>query len=338
MLIKQFIVDIIRGEKSVFLSFIVQTPLLIVSFFYRAIVVLRQYFYDIGLFKSYDAGINVISVGNIVAGGSGKTPYVISLAKKYSQNEKVAIILRGYGGTNEKRGTPLEVTLGTSFIEAGDEAVLIKRHLNEAIVIVSKDRLKGACLAKSLGASIVLLDDGFQHRRLKRSFDIVLIDASNPFGFNHFLPRGFLRQSPKALKRADKVVINGRSSDLESTIRKLTNAPIEYIKNEVSGFYDKNDQLVPWLPKLQKVALFSGIGNPKRFLNTIKALGLDVVDEYKALDHKLPSLENLAKFAEQAKKKGALSLLCTEKDRVKITDQINLALPLLWVGITCKGD
>lgn len=250
----------------------------------------------------------------------------------------MAIILRGYGGTNEKRDSPLEVTPAASFIEVGDEAVLIKRHVNEAIVIVSKDRLKGALLAKSLGASIVLLDDGFQHRRLKRSLDIVLIDASNPFGFDHFLPRGFLRQSPKALKRADKVVINGRALDLEYTIRKFTNAPIEYIRNEVSGFYDKNDQLIQWLPKLQKVALFSGIGNPKRFLNTIKELGLDVVDEYKALDHKLPSYDDLARFAERAKKKGALSLLCTEKDRVKITDQINLALPLLWVGITCKGD
>jgi tetraacyldisaccharide 4'-kinase len=339
MPIKQLCVEIIRQEKEGITASFVKPFLLFLSYPFRAISGLRSYFYDKGYFKSVDAGIFVISVGNIVAGGSGKTPYVISLAQKLKKQHKVAVLLRGFGGLNEKTKTPLLVLETTSSLKAGDEAVLIKRHLKDCLVIACKDRVKGAQFAKSQGATLVILDDGFQHRRLFRNEDVVIIDGSNPFGFNHFLPRGFLRESPKALNRADKVIVNGEfSKDLSNQISQFTQAPITYIYNEVSGLYNLEDQKVHWPDKGEKVAIFCAIGNPQRFFTTVANLGFNVVASYNEIDHKQPEEEKLIEFALKAKEMGAKFIVCTEKDRVKIKDKINLTLPILWIGITCKGD
>lgn len=336
-MIQSYILDIIRGQKArpfdLFIKYGLLYPL---SFLYGLIHEFRRFAYDHQWFKSFDSGIYTISVGNIVAGGTGKTPYVVALAKQMIPNEKVVILLRGYKGSNEKTGKPLEVTEKSDPHIVGDEAFMIKRQVKEARVIVSKNRLEGAKLAKQFGATRLLLDDGFQHRKIKRNEDIVILDANDPFGKNLFLPAGFLRESKKALRRATKIVINGQDESTVSTIKNWTNAPCFYISYPISGFFDQNDQRIEVALTGKKVALVSAIGNPKRFEDSIKAQGAIVVKSFHLQDHEAPSYERWALFSQEAKTLGASLLLCTEKDRVKIKEPLNLSLTWLWVGITCQ--
>lgn len=334
MKIKKFVVEIIRGEKRGFLASLFKTLLTLLSYCYQFLTSVRMWAYDRGYLKVYKTPLFVISVGNIVAGGSGKTPFVIELTKSLLKEHKVCILLRGYKGSLEKNKQPFVVEADTPFHLVGDEAVLLKRNLPNSLVIACKDRLAGAELALQLGATLAILDDGFQHRRIARDRDIVIV---NSLKRDYFLPRGFLRESPKALKRATEVVINGCEPIIEEDLRKITIAPISYVKNEVRGIFGFDDRPLIESIRGKNVAIFSGIGQPERFFKTVEGLGCNVVMELKELDHKSPSFAELEKFTMLAKKKGAAYLLCTEKDRIKMKNETTLPLPIGWVGIELKS-
>lgn len=239
-----------------------------------------------------------VSVGNLVAGGTGKTPFVHLLAQNFS-HRKVAILSRGYG-------------------PFADEAELLARRLPQAKVYIGRDRLTLGKKAVAEGAELLILDDGFQYRKLFRDFDLVLLDGQDPFGKGHYLPWGYLRDSPRRLKQADAVFINGK--DLHLATKRILNLKGEEISS-VSGW---------------KVALFSGIAKPAKFKKTVVDLGADVVDEWVLQDHALICINKLNAFAEKSRHLGARALLCTEKDAVRLSTDLKVALPLLFLEMEMK--
>ena len=234
----------------------------------------------------------VVSVGNIVVGGTGKTPFVHLLAKTFS-HRKVAILSRGYGSLP-------------------DEAILLARRLPQAKVYVGKDRVILAKRAVLEGAELILLDDGFQHRRLHRDFDCVLLRGDDPFGKGHFLPWGFLRDHPKRLQEADAVFIGGK--DFVPRVTRVVDAQ----GNAAQG---------------KQFGLFCGTCYPYSFKKTVDALGIQVKAEWILGDHEPASSLLLERFAVKCKSLGCNGLITTEKDFVKLQNTHSLSLPIYYVEI-----
>ena len=220
----------IRGLASL-QQRILATPLrfllIPLSWLYRASVQLRNILYTYGVFKARRLPCRVISVGNIVVGGTGKTPAVIAIAKHFQRKGiRVAILLRGY-----KRRVREKVTIvsdgekvSASAIESGDEAYMMARHLSGVPILVGKCRyLAGQVALERFEVDVLLLDDGFQHRQLARDVDILTIPATHPFGISEkLLPAGTLREPPSALRRADLILLtHAHTPNTSAHIKKL---------------------------------------------------------------------------------------------------------------------
>lgn len=289
--------------------------LLPISWLYGMGVNLRNTLYVWGFFRQNRLSIPVVSVGNVEVGGTGKTPLVIFLAEALSQSFRVGIVLRGYRGAYEhsKEGA-LIVARGEGMAASfGDEAALLAERLQEAIVVISKDRMKGAQLAIEKGANLIILDDGMQHRRLYRDFEIVAITPAFWKKTPQFLPAGVLRDNKKEVKRADAIVsftpfgemkpFSAPQIEMESSLKEV----VSIESGEKVDIFGK------------KVAIFCGIAHPGRFEKSVKELGAEVLLTLFLADHETPSPCMLSHFIQKAKEKGAQLLLCTEKDRVKLT-------------------
>lgn len=282
------------------------------EFLYRFALKARHFAYDQGIFKSYSVKPKVISVGNIALGGSGKTPFIRLLAQILSAKGKVAILSRGYRGQNEKSNQSLEVTPETPYELCGDEPLWLKLKLPQVIVIVGKDRVKSAKLAEELGAQIILLDDGMQHRRLKRDLELVLVRPEDLTG--HLLPWGRLRDLPERLEKADLLIFSGTPQDFLG--RPATSFTVHPVNgSELSG---------------KRVAAFCAIARPDRFFETLKTLNVEIVSRDTLPDHRPFSRERLEKLA---KTKGIDCLVCTEKDAIKIPKDLKLSLPIIPLAI-----
>lgn len=298
--------------------------LLVASWIYSQIVRFRSKLYHRGWLRSEKLSIPVISVGNIVAGGGGKTPAILLLCDTL-KDRKLAIASRGYRSAAEKSSAPILLSQGQGPLQTasqcGDEPVLIAKKVPDAIVCVGPNRFASGQLAQKNGAELLLLDDGFQHRQLARDFDIVVIDATEPFGLGHFLPRGFLRESPEALQRADLIVVTQSPSpeQRESLVRRIrpySDAPIVWAQLEVKTVRSVDGTEIPSLHG-KPVGIFSGIAKPQSFRRTVESLGARIVDELRCGDHQTPPEEDFQQFEKQCLANGAQYLLCTEKDSVR---------------------
>lgn len=309
------ILKIIRGEKK---APVLSALLKLLSHGYHLGVKTRGATYD-HLLKPKKLKLPVISVGNIVAGGTGKTPVIEYLAKALAPKQ-VAILSRGYRRKSKKT---ILITPDTPVEECGDEPYLLKQRLPEATIIVGSNRVYSGQLAQERGAEIILLDDGMQHRKLHRDIEIVVMQANALFGGGHFLPRGLLREPPKRLQSADHILINGEENleEIEEKLRPYTNAPLTALELRVENSYEISSK---------KVAAFSAIANPKNFYHTLKTLGCDIVETIEKPDHLAFAPEELQGLANRAK--GASILVCTEKDAVKLPK--NLHLPIIPVKIS----
>lgn len=267
------------------------------SLLYRSGVALRNLAYDAHLLKTHPAPLPVISVGNIVAGGSGKTPFVKFLAQALGSLGPVAILSRGYRSDAEKWGNNILVTEKTSVETCGDEPFWLAQQLPKAQVWVGKNRLRSAVAAKEAGAKLALLDDGMQHRKLRRDFEIVLVNGSDPWGRGHFLPRGFLRDSPARLKDANLIAVIGGGARVE-----VGDKPVVYFEKRTKVRLDG-----------KKVAAFCAIANPQQFVRTVQEAGGIVVKTHFKDDHATFSASEVEKLAE-----GVDLAVCTEKDWVKL--------------------
>ena len=309
-MLKGYVLDIMEGRRP-------GRPLLrALSYLYRAGAFLRNEAYDLGLLKAHDAGLPVISIGNIIAGGTGKTPFVKFLAQELSKKFKIAIVSRGYRSKIEQTSSVVQVTLEMDAASCGDEPYLLARDLPQVQVWVGKNRLMSAKLAKENGAQMILMDDGMQHRKLKRDIEIVLVDGEDPFGKGFFLPRGLLRDSPVRLKNAHFIVVIGSSSKtVEQELRHFTQAPIVFA-----------ERVTETSLKGKKVAVFCAIGKPQRFFQSVREAGGEIVASFFKPDHDPFYSEELKKFAEESL---ADVLVCTEKDQVKLPSDFQCHLPVI---------
>ena len=197
------------------------------SLIYGFAIFIRNKLYDWKILKIREVeNVEIICIGNIVAGGSGKTPAVQYFVKKYlDEGKKVGVLSRGYKGKRNKE--PMLVTDGKEIfatpLESGDEAYLHALNL-KVPVVVSKNRYEGAVyLRDNCKVDIIVMDDGFQHRKLKKNRNIILIDATNPFGGDEYLPKGRLRESVSSLKRADEIIITKSNYVKENIISFIIN-------------------------------------------------------------------------------------------------------------------
>jgi tetraacyldisaccharide 4'-kinase len=305
---------------QVFLHF-----LTLLSYLYKLIIQGWVLLYQTHFLKSQKLPCKVLSVGNITLGGTGKTPLVEVLVHIFSAlGKKTAVLSRGYG--RQSKG----ISLGnpkTSFQEIGDEPAMLVRKLKNTPVFVGPDRFEvGREALKNFQLDVLILDDGFQHLRLKRDLDIVLIDATHPFGEGHLIPRGFLREPVENLNRADLFLIT-RSDEVNSieeighTLRTLNpRAPIWTCRYEPSTLRKFQDSLEIKLPSLtaQKILAFSGIGNPSSFLNSLRKAGLSPIRFLEFPDHYPYSLEELKRIEDLALTLQVDYVITTEKDEVRM--------------------
>lgn len=279
--------------------------------------------YSLGLLKPYSAGCPVISVGNITLGGTGKTPLVIAIAQYLkARGKRVVILSRGYKG--DKAG-------GSS-----DEVYLLRKRLEGVPVLIGADRVKTARQAEALKADVIILDDGFQHWRLKRTFDIVVIAGKNPFGNEKLLPRGVLREPLSSLNRADVFLINkiehdkGDSANIRNLKSRLglikPTAPVftsSYVPSalfDVTG--DRELQLEEAVDK--RVALLCGIADPVSFKQTVKSLGAEAAIDFFFMDHHKYVVEDMLGLIAECKKRGVGIILTTEKDVPRLSCHLSL--------------
>jgi tetraacyldisaccharide 4'-kinase len=286
---------------------------------------LRRWAYRRGLLPSRSAPVGVISVGNLTAGGTGKTPMVAWIVRLLqASGRKPAVVMRGY----------------RSRAGRSDEATLLKQ-LTGAEVVVNPDRLAGAVAAAAAGADVIVLDDAFQHRRLRRDLDIVLIDATDPFGLGHCLPRGLLREPAGAIRDAHAIVITRSDAvapeGLQALRRRLgqlaPQASIALAVHRVAAMIDPDGRRAePSALSGRSVFAFCGIGNPEHFRNTLARLGVRVVGSRCLGDHVHYSAALLTELCEQARQCGCELMITTQKDYVKI-DPGKVAIPLWQLAI-----
>ena len=305
-------------------------PLLPLEGAFRAAVALRGGLHRAGILRPARAGVPVISVGNLAVGGAGKTPAVMAVAERLAGlGRTVAVLSRGYGaGRGDARvvSDGRSVRLGAG--EGGDEPVLVARRLPGVRVLCGPRRAELARLAVAEhGADALLLDDGFQHRALARDLDLVALDASNPFGNGHCLPRGPNREPASALRRADLVWLSrvdqaarGDLAGLRELARRLTGRdPVESRHAPVAlldGRLEPRD--VPGSLRGARVVLLSGLARPAGFRRTAEALGASVVAERSYPDHHPFAEAEVDEALSALEPSGADWLLTTEKDAVRL--------------------
>ncbi len=298
---------------------------------YGAAVAARAALYRIGWLKSERVGAPVISVGNLAAGGTGKTP-VAALVAGWLRDAgwRPAIVSRGYGG--RRRADPLVVSDGISAnpgaaaAVAGDEPVMLARLLPDVAVVVARRRAEGARLAVSrLGARCLVLDDGFQHLALLRDLDLVLLDAGASLDAARLLPAGILRERPSALSRANAIVLTGNAAapgGLEGALARWARpgTPIFHVGFRPTYLLDGaggGARSASWLSG-KRVVAFAGIARPGRLAESLQSLGAEVVSFLPHPDHHPYTAHDIARIVIQAKRDRPDALVTTEKDLARL--------------------
>ena len=283
------------------------------SYLYAAGIAVRNFCYDSGIFRSHRAPVPVISIGNITAGGTGKTPLTIWLCNKLAEQKlKVGVLTRGYKMESAK---------------LSDEPAVIAQNCPAARVVVDPDRVSGAVTAiKEYGARILVMDDGFSHRRLRRNVDIITIDATCPFGYGRLLPAGLLREPLSTLRRAHAAILTRcdlvGKIDLENIEAQLfainPQLVLAHTRHASAGVKGTNisdirlDELAG-----RRVFAFCGIGNPEAFEVQLKNLKIDLAAFRVYNDHYQYMADDLADIYEEAKYLHADLILTTQKDWIK---------------------
>jgi tetraacyldisaccharide 4'-kinase len=282
--------------------------------------------YDRGLLAVKNLPVPCISVGNLSVGGTGKTPLVAWLVDKLvALGARPAVISRGYGGST--RG-PERVTAAGDCAAArrfGDEPVLLAARYPDVPVVVGRDRHAAGLLAVNPGgATVVVADDAFQHRRLARGMDIAVLDASRGFGNGFLLPAGPLREPPTSLARAGFVVLNrvGAAPDLAGLRRVVAQlaprASVAEADLVFAGWRDAGTGIAVELPAGAAVYAFSGIANPGSFHRTLETTGVKVEGAEAFRDHHAYDAGEIARLQRAAAASGAVAAVTTAKDAVRI--------------------
>ena len=306
------------------------------SVIYGAWMLLRAWAYRRGVFKSKRVDGVVISVGNLTTGGTGKTPMAMWIALRAADDgHRSAILLRGYGsrGRADAAGQP-----------RSDEAALLRDRLaGRAKLGIGADRFASAETLARHGIAWFVLDDGFQHLKLQRQIDIVLLDATRPFGNGQLLPAGSLREPRGALARADIIVItrSDHAPALEASTRHYTRAPIFYARPRLDGLFRAPRRQIA-LPQADwsrgRFFAFAGIGNPAAFFGDLGQWGIPVAGTRAFRDHHRFTPAEMLELQRTATDISADALVCTEKDVFNLPDISNLRLPVYAACISMIID
>ncbi len=327
---------------------------------YGLIVLVRLFLYEKGLIRPHALGCQVISIGNLTVGGTGKTPVVEIFARELQKaGRRVAILSRGYKKTKapyktrvvdrmllrERKRPPRVVSDGSKLLldsaMSGDEPYMLASNLPDVAVLVDQDRVKsGRYAINKLGCDTLVLDDGFQYMALKHRLDIVLVDRTNPFGNEHVLPRGILREPIRNINRASFIFItksNGSGSDpLRARLREL-NPKAEIIecrhaaRNLTHVFTSERHEL-DYLKGVKVVAM-SGIAMPAGFEKELERRGADVVDTHRFADHHRYSQQEVINIINAAKREGADAIITTEKDAVRFPRLDRCDVPIYFLRV-----
>jgi tetraacyldisaccharide 4'-kinase len=340
-----YLESIISGEKKGIFPSILRIKLMGMSYLTFCVVKLRRWLYNSGILKSKRLPCKIISVGNIIVGGSGKTPTVIAITKLLGEdsNLKIAVVSRGY--MSKKNGNAVVSDGNNIFLnpdQAGDEPYLLAQNLPKIPILIGKNRIKSISEAiKKWKTQVVILDDGFQYLKLFHDVDIVTIDSTKPFGFDYLLPRGYLREPISALKNADIIILTRTDQcknldTLKSRLKNIApNIPIfESIHQPVSLIQvDTNNNLGLDYLKDKKVLAVCGIANHVSFFETLKSLNpKEIIPAYFADHHKYTNNDFsyiLGKFTEAK----ADLIVTTEKDAQKLMNISFCAVLILKIEL-----
>lgn len=331
---------------------------------YELLVRLRIAAYETDYLKAKRLDAFVISVGNITHGGTGKTPLVTYIARYLMREDRsVAVLTRGYGRKSRGRrvlnsmaspqssATQSDAADGTrppSHFEFGDEPLMMARALPGVPVVIDKDRFAGGTFAKrEFGSDVMLLDDGYQHLRLARDLNLLLLDATDPFGDFEMTPFGRLREPLYALTRADAVIITRADRPFDqaqtlSIIRHICddNVPVMYFYSSITALrllptgevYDVDD-FNGW-----NVLALCGIGNPRAFSQDLLQIGLTVVAEEYFADHHPYTQEDVDRVTQTARAVGADAIVTTEKDAVRLEGLRHGEVPMYAAQLEMQGE
>jgi tetraacyldisaccharide 4'-kinase len=303
------------------------------SVVYGIAITLRNYLFHAGIRKVHRVGVPVVSVGNIAAGGTGKTPLVVWLVERAIRaGKRPGVLARGYGRA------PGE--------ELNDEGKLLARRFPGLAQVQDPDRVRGARrLIAENGVDVIIVDDGFQHRRLHRDWDLVCLDTVRPFA-GGLLPVGYLREYPKALRRADALILTRAGGIAIEAVEERREKLAACAGADVPAF--ASDHVPVRLREMpsgaeiplealrgKRVVLLSGIARPESFAETVEGLGAEVVHHVRRRDHHLHTSEELSEIEGLVDRLDA-TLVTTEKDDVKLVDcsasRLVLELDLRFLG------
>ncbi|MDZ4199562.1 MAG: tetraacyldisaccharide 4'-kinase [Kiritimatiellia bacterium] len=330
------------------------------SWLFGSLVQLRLALYRYGILRHHALGCQVLSVGNLTVGGTGKTPIVEAFARELARKgRKVAILSRGYKKKQptfgrrvlraltfqEHREPPPVVSDGTRLLldssAGGDEPYMLATNLPDVAVIVGRDRVKsGRYAIEKLGCNTLILDDGFQYLALRHRLDIVLVDRTNPFGNGKLLPRGILRGPIRNLRRAGFVFItksNGDGADeLKNTLRRLNpDAQISECRHCARNLQDVYTREVFPLERLRglEIAAVSGIAVPKSFEDELVRLGAIVKVHKQYTDHHRYTQQEILNVVNHGLISGCRAVVTTEKDAVRFPLLERRDLPILFLRV-----
>ncbi|MBM3883469.1 MAG: tetraacyldisaccharide 4'-kinase [Verrucomicrobia bacterium] len=361
--IETFALEVIFDQRKGKRAVLLRALLLALSKVFALAVKIRRFLYDVRILRDSTIGVQVIAIGNLTVGGTGKTPVVEKFARELKdQGRNVAILSRGYRSKpppltrrlfnkllfREDTTPPRVVSDGKSLLldseAAGDEPYMLASNLKDVVVLVDKDRVKAGLYAiEKFGCDTLLLDDGFQYWKLRgRRHDIVLVDSQQPFGNEFMLPRGTLREPPSHLARASTIFItksNGRTEALRSALlRHNVNAGIiECVHNPLyfeDVFTGERHSLE--LIQQRKVASISGIAQPESFEQSLIQLGGELVYNKRFADHHRFTQQEILNLINRSKKRDAAMILTTQKDAVRFPKLDRRDLPILFMRVEIK--
>jgi tetraacyldisaccharide 4'-kinase len=367
--VELYALEVITGKRKGLKASALRAFLRSLSWLYRGIVTLRLWLFRNRILREHHLGCMVVSIGNITVGGTGKTPVVEMFARALTKGgRKVAILTRGYKserpptppllkrlqsrfqerfmGREIQRPAPRIVSDGESTTplldsrKAGDEPFMLAQNLKGVAIVVDKDRVNGGRYAlRNFGVDTLLLDDGLQYLKLRHRLDIVLVDRQSPFGNGAMLPRGFLREPPRNLRRASYIFITkcdgSSNTDLIQQIRKY-NRTAEIIECTHKPLHLTNIATRERLPldylKDKDIATFSGIAKPESFEGGLRALGANIRFSRHFTDHHRFNEEELNDFMLRADDRAVDFIVTTEKDSVRLPKTAGL-LPIFFLRV-----
>src|SRR6201996_8889524 len=355
-----FFLEVVFEERHDFKARFTRTVLFVLSKVFTAAVKVRRWLYNMRILRDRTLGVQVIAIGNLTVGGTGKTPVVEKFARELRDaGRNVAILSRGYRSKpvplhtkllnkillRDDQTPPRIVSDGKSLLldsnMAGDEPYMLASNLKDVVVLVDKDRIKsGRYAIEKFGCDTLLLDDGFQYWRLRgRRHDVVLIDRQQPFGNEHLFPRGTVREPPSPLPRPTTIFItksDRNNAELRQRITKLnpTAADIEcvhsplYFEDVFTGERKGLDFL-----RGKKVASLSGIAQPEGFEQSLVKLGGELVYSKRFADHHRFTQQEILNAINRSKKRQADLIITTQKDAVRFPKIDRRDLPFYFMRV-----